>query len=320
MGSPVPQKGVAVDRLGSVRREDGYLQVTYRGWPLYYFAPDKMPGDTLGQGVGDVWFVVSPGGEALTLSPPTPVAMDHPPETPTPAVPTPAALAAEPSPTPLGLSVPTQEPIDSPTPTSTILPGIGQPAALQEIATLENYTASQFFPGTLIVVKDISVNLLMTRLHTEHVNRFTIEPFVSGRPFASPGSVAEIEFTPDQSGRFKMRNVGHFFDGDFIVVDSVADAKSLVAQRGIQEFSLIFDFESGSTIPRRIIIQKDIPVQAYNTSLNGDGRVSIEPFYRSEEVNVRRGKISTFEFIPDTAGEFAIRDGNDAVIGILVVE
>ena len=117
-----------------------------------------------------------------------------------------------------------------------------------------------------------------------------------------------------------MHNVGHFFDGDFIVADSVADAKSLVAQQGIQEFSFIFDFESGATIPRRVLIQKDIPVQAYQTSLNRDGRVSIEPFYRSEEVNVRKGKISTFEFIPDTSGEFAIRDGNDAVIGMLVVE
>ncbi len=161
---------------------------------------------------------------------------------------------------------------------------------------------------------------MMTRIHREHINQFTIEPFVFGRPFAAPGAVAHVEFTPDQSGQFKMLNVGHFFEADFIVVDSVADAKNLIAQRGIQEFSLIFDFESGSTTPSRTSIQKDIPVTVFNTSLKGDGRVSIEPFFRSQEVNVRQGKISTFEFIPDTAGEFAIRDGNDAVIGMLVVE
>ena len=110
-----------------------------------------------------------------------------------------------------------------------------------------------------------------------------------------------------------MRNVGHRFDGDFIVVDSVAEAKNLIAQRGIQEFSLIHDFESGLTIPARTVIQKDIPVK-------GEGRVSIEPFYKAEEVNVTKRKITTFEFVPDTVGEFAITDGNGTVMGTLVVE
>ena len=313
VGSPTPEEGVANDRLDSFKREDGYLQVTYNGWPLYYFAPDGMPGDTLGQGVGDVWFVVSPAGEIVTMTSPTPEGMDHPQETPTLA-----ALAAEPSPTPLIPTVQAQRPLVSPTSTSP--PAIVQAPALQEIATLENYAASQFFPDTVITIKDIPVQLSMTRLHSEHVNLFTITPFVSGRPFAAPGTVATIEFTPDQAGLFKMHNVGHFFDGDFIVVDSAAEAKNLIAQRGIQEFALIHDLESGSTSPGRIVIQKDIPVRVYNTSLNGDGQVSIEPMYRSQVVNVRQRVITTFEFIPDMAGEFAITDGNNLVIGTLVVE
>ena len=41
-------------------------QVTYNGWPLYYFAKDKAPGDTTGQGVGGTWFVVTPGQTANT--------------------------------------------------------------------------------------------------------------------------------------------------------------------------------------------------------------------------------------------------------------
>ena len=32
------------------------------------------------------------------------------------------------------------------------------------------------------------------------------------------------------------------------------------------------------------------------------------------------GKITAFEFIPDVAGEFAIRNGDEVVIGTLVVE
>ena len=38
------------------------MQVTYADHPLYHYAPDTSPGDTSGQGVGDVWFVVEPQG------------------------------------------------------------------------------------------------------------------------------------------------------------------------------------------------------------------------------------------------------------------
>ena len=46
--------------FGSITREDGASQTTYRGMPLYYFFNDKKPGDTNGQGVKGVWHVVSP--------------------------------------------------------------------------------------------------------------------------------------------------------------------------------------------------------------------------------------------------------------------
>lgn len=45
--------------LGTITRTDGTKQVTYNGIPLYYYAPDKAPGDVKGQGVGNVWFVVN---------------------------------------------------------------------------------------------------------------------------------------------------------------------------------------------------------------------------------------------------------------------
>ena len=34
-------------------------------WPLYYFAGDAAPGDTNGQAVGDVWWLVSPDGTLI---------------------------------------------------------------------------------------------------------------------------------------------------------------------------------------------------------------------------------------------------------------
>lgn len=46
--------------LGTIDRGDGVMQITYNGMPLYYFAQDMAPGDTVGQGRGDVWWVVAP--------------------------------------------------------------------------------------------------------------------------------------------------------------------------------------------------------------------------------------------------------------------
>ncbi len=45
-------------------RSDGLRQLTFRGWPLYYFYGDHAPGDMKGQGVKDVWIVANPDCEA----------------------------------------------------------------------------------------------------------------------------------------------------------------------------------------------------------------------------------------------------------------
>lgn len=51
----------AMGKLDTIERADnGRLQVTYNGMPLYFFHDDAAPGDTNGQGVGDVWYVAAP--------------------------------------------------------------------------------------------------------------------------------------------------------------------------------------------------------------------------------------------------------------------
>ena len=64
-GEPAAGTGVDAAMLGTITLPDGTTQVTYNGWPLYYFADDTAPGDALGQGVGGVWFLVSPTGEMI---------------------------------------------------------------------------------------------------------------------------------------------------------------------------------------------------------------------------------------------------------------
>lgn len=41
-----------------VERDDGTMMWAHDGWPLYYWINDTAPGDTTGDGVGDVWHVV----------------------------------------------------------------------------------------------------------------------------------------------------------------------------------------------------------------------------------------------------------------------
>ncbi|MDP2661371.1 MAG: hypothetical protein Q8R28_11655 [Dehalococcoidia bacterium] len=57
--------GITASLLGTSQRREGTAQVTYKGHPLYYYAPDQKPGDTTGQGVGSVWYVVSPAGDLI---------------------------------------------------------------------------------------------------------------------------------------------------------------------------------------------------------------------------------------------------------------
>ncbi|HMD44951.1 MAG TPA: hypothetical protein VKG43_02245 [Acidimicrobiales bacterium] len=57
-GSTKPVAGGGVSGLGTVKVANGRLQVTYHGEPLYRYVLDGHPGDTKGQGVDGVWFVV----------------------------------------------------------------------------------------------------------------------------------------------------------------------------------------------------------------------------------------------------------------------
>jgi predicted lipoprotein with Yx(FWY)xxD motif len=63
--TPMAGEGVDESLLSTITRADGTTQVTYNGWPLYLFHGDTLPGDTLGAGEGDNWFLISADGEPI---------------------------------------------------------------------------------------------------------------------------------------------------------------------------------------------------------------------------------------------------------------
>jgi predicted lipoprotein with Yx(FWY)xxD motif len=53
------------DYFGTITREDGETQITYKGWPLYYFSPAsdgtlEAPATVTGDGRGNAFFVAKP--------------------------------------------------------------------------------------------------------------------------------------------------------------------------------------------------------------------------------------------------------------------
>src|SRR5215471_18628625 len=70
-GMPLARAGARAGLLGTTRRHDGRMQVTYAGHPLYYFVQDTRPGQTKGEGLtgfGGRWDPLSAAGSAVQKS------------------------------------------------------------------------------------------------------------------------------------------------------------------------------------------------------------------------------------------------------------
>jgi predicted lipoprotein with Yx(FWY)xxD motif len=64
-GSPKAE-GVPAGMLGTTKRKDGTVQVTFAGHPLYTFKEDEKPGEANGNDLkafGDEWYALQPNGE-----------------------------------------------------------------------------------------------------------------------------------------------------------------------------------------------------------------------------------------------------------------
>jgi predicted lipoprotein with Yx(FWY)xxD motif len=67
-GKPTAGSGVQASMLGTTKRSDGTLEVTYAGHPLYTFSGDAQAGQTNGQdssAFGATWYIVAPSGKQI---------------------------------------------------------------------------------------------------------------------------------------------------------------------------------------------------------------------------------------------------------------
>lgn len=65
-GDPQAQGPADRTMLGTTKRKDGTVQVTYNGWPLYTYAGDQNPGEANGNDIdqfGAEWYALQPNGE-----------------------------------------------------------------------------------------------------------------------------------------------------------------------------------------------------------------------------------------------------------------
>ena len=66
--TPRAGKGAQASLVGTTRRADGSVQVTYAGRPLYYYVGDRKPGQILCQNVeeyGGLWLIVRGSGRLV---------------------------------------------------------------------------------------------------------------------------------------------------------------------------------------------------------------------------------------------------------------
>ncbi|HKB53100.1 MAG TPA: hypothetical protein VKD22_03815, partial [Ramlibacter sp.] len=59
---PTVGGGASASLVGTIKAAHGMAQVTYAGFPLYFFAGDRAAGQTKGQGFGGKWYIVNTKG------------------------------------------------------------------------------------------------------------------------------------------------------------------------------------------------------------------------------------------------------------------
>jgi predicted lipoprotein with Yx(FWY)xxD motif len=67
-GKPTLGKGVIVSKVGTIKRPDGKVQLTYNHYALYHYYLDKKPGQTGGEGFATgtgSWYAIATSGKLV---------------------------------------------------------------------------------------------------------------------------------------------------------------------------------------------------------------------------------------------------------------
>jgi predicted lipoprotein with Yx(FWY)xxD motif len=66
--SDAPSVEGVTGEVATITGIDGGKQLTIDGWPIYTYAGDSAAGDVTGQGVGGIWWAISPSGDRITTT------------------------------------------------------------------------------------------------------------------------------------------------------------------------------------------------------------------------------------------------------------
>ena len=81
---PTTGVGAKLNLLGTTKRKDGKVQVTYAGHPLYFFSGDAKGGQIKGQGYQGSWWALAASGAKVTKTATTSTTPPPPTTTTTP--------------------------------------------------------------------------------------------------------------------------------------------------------------------------------------------------------------------------------------------
>jgi predicted lipoprotein with Yx(FWY)xxD motif len=76
----IPQPPLLAGDFRTITRDDGTMQSTYLGWPLYYYAQDQVAGDTQGQQFNNMWFIITSTGFMSAPAAPLPAPQPQTPQ------------------------------------------------------------------------------------------------------------------------------------------------------------------------------------------------------------------------------------------------
>jgi predicted lipoprotein with Yx(FWY)xxD motif len=65
---PLAGPGLVAAKVGTIKRPDGGVQVTYNGYALYLYKADTHAGQANGQGFQHAWYVLTPAGSVMKAS------------------------------------------------------------------------------------------------------------------------------------------------------------------------------------------------------------------------------------------------------------